>query len=317
MTDSARHPTDKSLAAVAARLGPGVFERRLATQVAHSARYKNQGGLHKAQRLLSVRRMVMIAVRLVGLHRRARRNFLDVQVVEQRWRFPSLPAGFDGFRILQLSDLHLDLDPALGPVVEALVRATPHDAAVITGDFRNLTDSDFSAAMAATRDVISSLAPDRFGILGNHDFIEKVPELERAGLPILLNESTKLDRGGDVIWVSGVDDPHFFRTHDLTKVAAQPPNGAFRILLAHSPEVADEAAALGFDWMLAGHTHGGQICLPGGRAVVVPVKRLARDLLRGPWKREGMQGYTSPGTGSCGVPARFNCPPEITLHVLE
>ncbi len=309
---------DPALSAVAARLGEDRFLKRLIMQSGQRAKWQYQGeGVLKIERVIPVKSVVRNVLKWTGMFPRGYRNFLDVRVVEQSWTLKKLPRSFDGFRLLQITDLHLDLDLALGPVLETLVASTPHDAVAVTGDFRNLTDSDFGIAMRATEKIIALLAPDRWGTLGNHDFIEKVPELERAGLPILLNECATIRRGDDDLWICGIDDPHFYGTHDIAKVAAISSKNACRILLSHSPEVAETAAGFGFDLMLSGHTHGGQICLPGGRAVVVPVWRLSRDLICGRWQRGRMQGYTSPGTGSCGVPARFNCPPEITVHVLN
>lgn len=309
---------DPMLSAVAARLGEDRFSKRLMMQSDQRAKLQHQGeGILKIERFIPVNAIVLKILKWTGMFHRAYRNFLDIRVVEQSWTLKKLPRSFDGFRLLQLTDLHLDLDLALGPVLEDLLASTPHDAVVVTGDFRNLTSSDFGAAMRATEKIISLLAPDRWGTLGNHDFIEKVPELERAGLPILLNECATIRRGDDQLWICGIDDPHFYGTHDIEKVAAASSRDACRILLSHSPEVAEIAAGFDFDLMLSGHTHGGQICLPGGRAVVVPVWGLSRDLICGRWQRGQMQGYTSPGTGSCGVPARFNCPPEITVHVLN
>ena len=115
---------------------------------------------------------------------------------------------------------------------------------------------------------------------------------------------------------AGTDDPHFYRTHDFEAARRGIPQGACSILLTHSPEMYDEARHYGFNFMLSGHTHGGQICLPGGFAVVRNGRCPATQFL-GPWTHHGLHGYTSSGTGSCGVPARFNCPPEITVHVLR
>ncbi len=306
------------LSAIAARLGEDRFSKRLMRQSEQREKMQHQGeGFLKVECLIPLKSTVLNILKWTGMFPRGHRNFLDVQVVKQSWTLKKLPRSFDGFRLLQLTDLHLDLDLALCPVLEALVASTPHDAVVVTGDFRNLTNSDFGAAVQATEKIIALLAPDRWGTLGNHDFIEQVPALERAGLPILLNECATIQRGDDQLWICGIDDPHFYGTHDIEKVAAASSRDACRILLSHSPEVAEIAARFDFDLMLSGHTHGGQICLPGGRAVVVPVLGLSRDLICGRWQRGNLQGYTSPGTGSCGVPARFNCPPEITVHVLN
>ena len=253
---------------------------------------------------------------MLGIRELLRRRFLDVQVVRQEWRLRSLPAAFDGFRLLQLSDLHCDLDVELTPAVENLVQSTPHDAAVLTGDFRNGMDGDHGPCLRELARICAALAPVRFGILGNHDFLEMVPELEKIGLPVLLNESAALERDGARLWISGIDDPHFYKTHDIAKARAGIPSNECAILLSHSPETFAEAADAGFQLMLSGHTHGGQICLPGGHPIVVPC-RVPRKFISGRWEHFGLQGYTSRGTGGCGIAARWNCPPEITLHIFR
>jgi predicted MPP superfamily phosphohydrolase len=154
-----------------------------------------------------------------------------------------------------------------------------------------------------------------YGILGNHDFIEFVPALEAAGMRMLLNENVQLQRGSDSIYLAGIDDPHFYETHDVQRAARGVPQDAYSILLSHTPESYRLAAACRFDLMLCGHTHGGQICLPGGVPVLTN-SGCPRTMVRGDWTYQDLSGYTSPGTGSAGVPARFFCPPEITLHRL-
>lgn len=299
------------------RLGRDLLGRRMFRQAGREARLLHQGeGFFKIERFIPLDAIVSLGLALTGLGRIARQGFLSVRVVRQEWSFSNLPTAFDGFQILQLSDLHIDLDTALVEPVSALIRQTPHDAAVITGDFRNRTEGDYRPAVEATALLLDALSPLRWAILGNHDFIEMVPSLEQAGLPVLLNESVFIERDNSRLWIAGIDDPHFYGTHDLAAARRPIPDGDFSILLAHSPEVHAEAAAAGFDLQLSGHTHGGQLCLPGGRPVVVPCKLPAR-FVSGRWTSSTMQGYTSPGTGSCGVAARLNCPPEITLHVLR
>ena len=171
--------------------------------------------------------------------------------------------------------------------------------------------------MQLMKPILESRNLPQFGILGNHDFIEMVRELERHGLPILLNEATPLERDGQQLWIVGVDDPQFYKTHDFARARRGVPEDACTILLCHSPEIHTEAANHKFDLMLSGHTHGGQICLPGGRHVVLSTKNLKQPYIKGPWSSGKMLGYTSRGTGCCGVAARLNCPPEITVHILR
>jgi predicted MPP superfamily phosphohydrolase len=142
------------------------------------------------------------------------------------------------------------------------------------------------------------------------------PAMEAMGMRMLFNECETLTRGGEQIYLAGVDDPHFYRADDIAKAASQIPAEVFSILLSHTPETYAEAAAHGFDLMLSGHTHGGQLCLPGG----IPIKLeavLPRALGAGAWRHESLVGYTSVGVGTSLLPVRLNCPPEVTLHRLR
>src|SRR5450756_1910785 len=118
-----------------------------------------------------------------------------------------------------------------------------------------------------------------------------VPELELMGVQMLLNEATQLQRGTADIVLAGVDDPHFYKCHDLKKALTAVAPDQFVILLSHSPEIAQEAARCGVDFYLCGHTHGGQICLPGGIAVFANAS-CNRRYVSGSWKCGAMQGYT-------------------------
>jgi predicted MPP superfamily phosphohydrolase len=306
-------------ASLARRLGREKLERRLFTQASHWARLAHQGsGLFRLENYLPLDAVVAFALTATGLFSRARANHLDPRLVERTWRLPRLPASFAGFRLLHLTDLHMDLDSAFADALIARLAGVSCDAIVVTGDFRSSTREDFFPALVATRRLLAALpAVPRYGILGNHDFIEQLPHLEADGLPMLLNESAFIERDGQRLWFAGIDDPHFYKTHDLAAATAAIPADACTVLLAHSPEIADELPENRFDLVLCGHTHGGQLCLPGGRWLHVPIKNQPRERIRGAWKAAGAEGYTSVGTGSCGVPARLNCPGEFTLHTLQ
>ncbi|MDZ4788430.1 MAG: metallophosphoesterase [Blastochloris sp.] len=304
---------------LAQRLGSDLLRQRLEKQANHWARFNHQGeGLFKIERLLPLDSLMKTFLKLGGLTKLGRKGFLGLRVVEKDWVIAGFPKALDGFRLLQLTDLHLDLDQELLPIICELIKITPHDGAVITGDFRNTTRENSMGCMVGMKKIISALTGPRAGVLGNHDFIEIVPELEAAGLPILLNETMAIGEVGARFWLCGVDDPHFYKTHDFAKARGMMPLGEATILLCHTPEAAEEAAGYGYNLMLAGHTHGGQMCLPGGRVLVCPVRRsMPQERVKGAWRCGGMQGYTSVGTGSCGVAARFYCPPEITVHRLR
>ena len=302
---------------LAYRMGRENLARRLDLQSTHWA-----GLLHQGEGLLAVERVVPFdafvgwVLKVTGLSEAGLRGARDLRVEENSVRFAQLPSDLEGYRILQLSDLHLDLETGVLERLLALLPSLDYDLAVITGDFRNSTKGSFTHCIEETARVLEKLRGPVFGILGNHDFVEMVPLLEAAGLPILLNEAICLPVGQARIYLAGIDDPHFYKTHDWNRVTPSPKaQNTLRVLLSHSPETWREAQGR-FDWMLSGHTHGGQICLPGGVAIIRN-GRCPSDLLAGAWKRGNLQGYTSRGTGCCGVAARFFCPPEITLHTLR
>jgi predicted MPP superfamily phosphohydrolase len=142
------------------------------------------------------------------------------------------------------------------------------------------------------------------------------PSLEEIGVKILLNENVAIQRGGEEIYLARIDDAHFYKVDNIEKAAAGIPENAFSILLSHTPEVYRQAVHAGLDLLLSGHTHGGQICLPGGVPIIIEA-RLPRRMCKGAWRYGDMAGYTSVGAGASIVPVRFNCPPEITLHRLR
>ena len=143
-----------------------------------------------------------------------------------------------------------------------------------------------------------------------------VPGLEEMGIRMLLNECERIERRGAHIYLAGIDDAHFYRADNIEKAASGIPTDAFSILLSHTPEIYRQAAHADFNLLLCGHTHGGQICLPGGIPITLD-SVLPRHMGAGAWTYHDMLGYTTAGAGSSIVPVRFNCPPEITLHHLH
>jgi predicted MPP superfamily phosphohydrolase len=196
------------------------------------------------------------------------------------------------------------------------VRDLRYDLCVLTGDFRYRTFGPWNSAIAGLEQVRAHLREPVYGILGNHDSIRMAPAIEGMGIRLLLNESAAITKERDTIWLVGVDDPHFFRADNMERACRNVPADAVSILLAHSPEIYRQAAHAGFDLMLCGHTHGGQIRLPGGIPILFnancPRAYCARN-----WRYRNMQGYTSVGAGSSIVDVRLNCPPEVTLHALR
>ncbi|AGA90057.1 putative phosphohydrolase [Thioflavicoccus mobilis 8321] len=264
----------------------------------------------------SVHTLMRLTLRALWLYERGRRNATAIVLKNNEVRLSRLPRTFDGWRLLHLSDIHLDMDPAIFRALSERVAEAEYDLCVITGDFRARTYGEESRTLHAMAKLRERIRTPIYAVLGNHDFIEMVPALESLDLRVLLNESVKIEHGADALFLAGVDDPHYYRADNLEKAADGIPAEAPAILLSHSPEIYRHAAHAGFDLMLCGHTHGGQICLPGGLALTYNAK-CPRALGRGAWRWGRMQGYTSRGAGSCVIPVRFNCPPEITIHQLR
>lgn len=253
----------------------------------------------------------------VGLHARGVRNALDLRANDFEIGFPDLPPAFDGYRILHVSDTHLDELPALAPRAAELVRRLPADLLALTGDYRARTKGPFAHSIALLKPLLDAVdAPEgRFALLGNHDSADMVAPLEALGLRVLLNETTTLRRGADALHITGVDDVHYFYT-DHARWALRDAPAGFRVALVHSPELADVAAEAGFGLYLCGHTHGGQVCLPGGRPVIAHLTR-CRAFAKGRWRCGDMQGYTSEGLGVSGAPLRFNSRGEVARITLR
>ena len=304
--------------AVERRIGKDHLEHRLAKEAAYHETpitlgyWKIRFGTSR-----KVMRAIETILKWTRLFEIGRRNLLDFRVVEHRARLARLPEAFRGYRILHISDLHIEAFPDAGSRLKEIVRSIPADLLVITGDFRYENWGTFDEAMGLLGRLLEGLSfpSGMAAVLGNHDSIEMVPHLERMGVRVLLNEAVPIRRGDHTIRLCGVDDPHFFELHDLDKAFQGIGPDEFKVLLAHSPDIAELAASYGVDYYLCGHSHGGQICLPGEVPIMANL-RVSRRLFRGAWRHGRMEGYTSSGSGASGVPVRFFSRPEVTLHLM-
>lgn len=257
------------------------------------------------------------AAKLSGLAAPGRRNALAPRLVERTFSFADLPPAFDGYRILHLSDTHLDILPELATVAGAMLAGIEVDLAVLTGDVHGHHRAPLGHSVALLAAMLEGLHPrdGRIGILGNHDPADMAEALEGLGFTMLINGSTTLARGVERLVVTGLDDVHRFFTADAHAALGASPPG-FRVALVHSAEMADFAAAEGYALYLCGHTHGGQLCLPGGRPIVTHLRR-CRFGARGEWRSGRMVGYTSSGLGVSGAPLRYNCSGEMAVITLR
>jgi uncharacterized protein len=308
---------DDVLAILEKRLGRRHARQRLGIEKDHEAQVFGQGiNFFHIENLPLGHALIRAGLMATGLYWRGLRNAAKVELRHNPIHAPNLPKAFDGFTILQLSDLHVEVsEPAMERTVH-LVENARYDICVLTGDYRAKTWGRYDATLTGMAKVCAALKGPVYGVLGNHDTICLVPGLEAMGVNMLLNEADVIARGSERIHLAGIDDAHFYRVDNLEKAATGIPHDEFSILFTHTPEIFRQAAHADFDVLLSGHTHGGQICLPGGVPITLS-SVLPRTLGSGPWRHHDMIGYTSVGAGSSVVPVRFNCPPEITLHHLR
>lgn len=257
-------------------------------------------------------------LKLTGLHARGRRNAADTQLNRFDVALDGLPAAFDGYTILHMSDLHadgpIDLESSVGRILDGVET----DLCVLTGDYRyRLSGRHEDAAAPMARILRHVRARDGvYGIMGNHDLGTMIEPLKNAGIRMLVNDHVMLRRGGDEIQLVGLDDVHAYQPAEEAAAALAAMPDGFRILLQHSPELLDEAAAASVALYLCGHTHGGQICLPGGIPLMTNI-RTPRRYASGLWKHGDMTGYTSVGVGVSVMPLRFFSKGEVAVITLR
>lgn len=240
-----------------------------------------------------------------------------------------LPESFDGFTIAQLSDFHYDPHFSAVPIRKAvaIVNSLKPDLVVLTGDFvtapaistprsRRRAAGKAEPCAETLRALQASIG--RFAILGNHDREaggDRVTAIVAGqGIPVLRNRSVPLERGTDRVWLVGVDDV-LKGLPDLGAAIKKIPAKDTKILLAHEPDFADESSLQPIDLQLSGHSHGGQIWIPGIGAPWLPP--LSKKYPRGLYQVGDLTLYTNFGIGTIRLPIRINCPPEITLIKLR
>ncbi|MGB2866745.1 MAG: metallophosphoesterase [Sedimentisphaerales bacterium] len=252
-------------------------------------------------------------IRSVGL-----RNALDVRVENVELVFGHLPKGFDNIRILFVTDLHLDGTNPLADKVLSVVGNIDYDYCILGGDYTYGRNEDPDQVYSQIKRIAELLKTKSrvFGILGNYDLYRIAELLEGRGVEMLINEGIYLERKGDKIYLAGMDDPSHYKADDIVLTDGNTWDGAFKIMVCHSPAKYKESAGAEYSLYLAGDTHGGQICLPGG-IVVFCGPTAGRKMASGKWSYNGMVGYTSRGVGTSRIKMRYFCPPEITVITLR
>jgi uncharacterized protein len=279
-------------------------------------RYGNRGR-HHWQELFLMMKALEFVLRLTHLYPRGVRNAENIVLREIPLYLGNLPRAFDGFTILHLSDLHLDGMKGMEDRILRVLENRTVDLCVLTGDYRTKLHGPHKHIIRSLENLIGRIRSRHgfIGILGNHDGCHMLNPMEQIGITMLVNAACFVYQGNDRIRIIGTDDVHYYYT-DQALHALEHADDGFSIALIHSPELFDVAAELGVDLYLCGHTHAGQICLPGGIAILSHLNR-GRKYYRGHWNYLEMQGITHAGTGTSGIPVRFNTRGEVLIHHLH
>lgn len=297
----------------------------------------------------------------ISLQKKKQRGF---QITELTLKRPDLPAAFEGYRMVQISDLHFGTCTSRKHIDKALhlVESAKPDLLFVTGDFLQYTRHGMHPAVSrsgkvslqrarAHRPRILKIAQELHeitahfratdgvvAVYGNHEYLEGVRLIRRhvdKKVIWLVNESLSVSRDGEQIRILGIDDIRkgkpdlkrsFQRKHNLGVLAQnrlshtephQLAEPCMHILLSHNPDFVLHFNAQDLeqvDLALCGHTHGGQVCLPGGKPIVSRTKQ--RNHLRGLSWEEDLAIYTTNGVGYGGIGIRSFCPPEIVVMTL-
>lgn len=237
-----------------------------------------------------------------------------------------LPAGFDGFRIVQISDLH---DAEFGKdhaKTLDLIREAKPDVIFLTGDMIDKRRTDVALTVSFAEQAVE-IAPCYY-VTGNHEgqspasvYAELEEALLSLGVTVLHGEAVTLERGGDSVTLAGIDSPAFGHGESASPDLSELCESGYTILLAHHPEFFAKYAEAGADLVFSGHVHGGQFRLPFVGGLYGPGQGLFPDYDRGLYTIPAEGGetllYVSRGLGNSGIPIRFANRPEVILAVLE
>jgi predicted MPP superfamily phosphohydrolase len=258
-----------------------------------------------------------LAFNLSAAARAALTEPFRLTVEHHQIRLRRLPHELDGFRIVQLSDLHHSPFTSREQIERAIQTANSlqPDIVALTGDYVS-KEREYAAPCA---ELLGALSPKHgvYAVLGNHDHwtdAALITDLFRAeGITMLVNQGMRFEKNGAAFWLAGVDDT-MVGLEDLPLALAGSSEHELKLLLAHNPVILRKAARAGVDLVLSGHTHGGQVSLRSERNAS---GRPRRRLLKGLARQGETQIYVTRGLGTVVLPVRFGCPPEVSLLELR
>src|SRR6201991_978913 len=238
-------------------------------------------------------------------------------IEHKRIHLNRLPKTFDGFRVVQLSDVHhgpFSNPEQIERAVDTANRLQP-DIIALTGDYIS-KERQYAAPCAEMMGRLKAKY-GVYAVLGNHDHwvdAPLIPDLFRGeGITVLINEGMRFEKDREAFWLAGVDDT-MVGLEDISLALAGARKDEMKLLLAHNPIVLRRAARASVDLILSGHTHGGQVALRSERSAS---GRPRRRLLKGLGRQGNTQIYVNRGLGTVVLPIRYGCPPEVSLLELR
>jgi len=280
-------------------------------------RWKHRGRVTPLTGRQTEKPLRTLALNLSEAARSAFSEPFRLTVEHQPIYLPRLPRSFDGFRIVQLSDIHHSPFTSVKQIERAVETANSlqPDLIALTGDYVS-KERRYAAPCA---ELLGTLRARHgvFAVLGNHDHwtdAALITDLFRAeGITVLVNQGMRFEKDGAAFWLAGVDDT-MVGLEDLSLALAGASEDEMKLLLAHNPVILRKAARAGVDLVLSGHTHGGQVSLRSERNETAHPRRRK---LKGLARQGETQIYITRGLGTVVLPVRFGCPPEVSLLELR
>lgn len=277
--------------------------------------------MHKTLSMKKLRRWVLFAccVAPIALVIAPFEEAHRVEVTHPIVYIPDLPPAFAGLKIALLTDIHR------GPFVSAkrvahfveMTNAEKPDVIALTGDYVHRSKRYIPSVWSELSHLKAPLGV--YAVLGNHDYWESgemsLKALQKSGITNLTNRSVPVERGGQKLFIAGVDDSWAGKP-DLSKAMEGLGKNDTAILLCHNPDYIEKAEDPRAKLWLSGHTHGGQVCIKPGVPIVHPSKCALR-YIGGLAKCEAIQIYISRGLGTVSPPIRWNCPAELPIIELR
>ena len=271
--------------------------------------YKRRGKSSK------VPHFIKSIIKFVGLYKLGLRNAIDIQVKSTDIISSKIPSNFNNYKIMFIADLHLDGNRGIIKPLKEILSSNKADLYLLGGDYQFDLLGDYPLLSNLYQELFSPISTKPIiGVLGNHDEYAIAESFEEIGITMLINESIAITKGDDFFNVMGLDDTHRFKA---AKFPQKPLNKAlFNICLSHSSEIYKSVNTFGYDYLLSGHSHGGQICLPG-RIPLIKAQKTPYHLNYGKWHYKKLMGYTTSGVGTTCVNLRYFSPPEVVIFTLK